>query len=160
LATADSESARVVKQIRAKPEQAVPLLKQRLLHAAESERRATGWIADLDSDSFPAREKASRELEKLGPDAAFVLRAALQADPSTEARRRLQAILDKMKRPGEETPGLAPRSVWLSLAALEEIGTQASRQVLEELAKGPAKSPVTRGARAALERLAKQRPNR
>ncbi len=40
---------------------------------------------------------------------------------------------------------------------LEEIGTPDAQRVLEELAKGPAKSVVTREAGAALERLAKRR---
>ncbi len=61
-----------------------------------------------------------------------------------------------MKTPQGEQ-GLQPRSVLLALAVLEEIGTPAARQVLEELSKGTAQSLVTREAAAALERLAKRR---
>jgi WD40 repeat protein len=251
LAAAEGESARAIKALAAKPAEAVPFLKERLRRAAEAEERAGRLIADLDSDSFSVRERASRELAKLGPDAAFALRAALQGDPSAEGRRRLQAILDKMKRPRNmvppeaqlkelnseignidkdikknigrlaamevevkhleqqvkgqrvekvqeklleekkrtleaaharltemvnekekltllsarlaghiETAGSDPRSIWLSLAVLEEIGTPAARQVLEGLAKGPETSRLAREARAALERLAKRRNTR
>jgi WD40 repeat protein len=160
LAAAEGDSAQALKKLAAKPAEAVPFLKARLRRAAEAEGRAAALIADLDSDQFQVREKASRELEKLGADAAFALRVVLEGEPSAEVRQRIQTILDKLKRSADKDPGSDPRSVWLSLAVLEEIGTPAARQVLEELAKGPAKSQVTRGARAALGRLAKRRTNR
>jgi hypothetical protein len=69
----------------------------------------------------------------------------LEGKPSEEVRQRIQTILDKLKRSAEKDPGSDPRSVWLSLSVLEELGTPAARQVLEELGKGPAKSQVTRG---------------
>jgi hypothetical protein len=160
LAAAEGEGARAIKALAAKPEEAVPFLKERLRRAAEAEERAGRLIADLDSDQFQIRERASRELTKLGPDAAFALWAALQGDLSAEVRRRIQAIQDKMKRPGGEAAGSDPRSIRLSLAVLEEIGTPAARQVLEGLAKGPETSRLAREARAALERLAKRRNTR
>jgi hypothetical protein len=161
LAAAEGDSAQAIKKLAAKPQEAVPFLKDRLRRAAEAEGRAAGLIADLDSDQFPVREKASRELEKLGADAAFALRVVLEGEPAAEVRQRIQTILDKLKRPGEkQIAGTDPRSVRLALAVLEEIGTPAVRQVLEELAKGPGTSRVTHEARAALERLAKRRTNR
>jgi sugar lactone lactonase YvrE len=185
LAAADAESAQAVKKLAANPEQAVPFLGERLRRAETIEVRARSLIADLDSDEFPVREKVSRELEKLGPDAAFALREALRGEISTEVRRRIQAVLDGMKRPGEvvksqrtrvgrggraapegmKRPGEGSangdsRGVRLALAVLEEIGTPAARQILEELAKGPEFSSVAREARTALERLAKRPKNR
>jgi WD40 repeat protein len=160
LASTGDEGARASKKLAANPAEAVPFLKERLRRAAGLEARAREVLARLDDDDFPVREKASRELEELGPEAAFTLRAALQEGPSTEARRRVQAILDRMKRPGENAPGADPRSVWLSLAVVEEIGTPAARQALEELAGGPATSRVTREVRAARERLARRRSTR
>jgi WD40 repeat protein len=160
LVAAEGDSARTIKGLAAKPEKAVPFLKERLRRAAEMEVRASDLIADLDSDRFQVREKASRELEKLGPDASFALRAALRGNPSNEVRRRIQALLDGMKNPGGEPAGWDPRRVWLSLAFLEEVGTPEARQVLEELAKGPASSSVAREARAVLERRAKRPKSR
>jgi hypothetical protein len=156
LAGGPDDGARAAKRLAATPEESIPFLKDRLRRAAAAEDRARRLLADLDDDAFDVREKAARELERLGPEAAFPLKLALQASPSAEARTRIERLLDKMKTPqGEE--GFQPRSVSLSLAVLEEIGTPDARRVLEELAKGPAQSTVTREARAALERLAKRR---
>jgi WD40 repeat protein len=156
LAGGQDGGARAGKGLAATPEEAIPFLKDRLRRAADAEDRARRLITGLDDDEFDVREKASRELEGLGPEAAFPLRLALQGSPSAEARRRIQKALDKIKtRQGE--PDFQPRGVSLALAVLEEIGTPDARRVLEELAKGPAQSVVTREAGAALERLAKRR---
>src|SRR5262249_47051135 len=125
--------------------------------AAKAEARARDLIIQLDADEFEVRQKASKELEDLGLDAAFMLRLALSRSPSPEARTRIQSLLDKMKVAGGDTPGLDPHSVWLSLAVLEEIGGQDGLQALQELAKGPAKSTIVREAEAAVGRLLRQR---
>ena len=54
------------------------------------------WIADLNSDQFPARERASKELEKLGRSAALFLRKAKENRPSPEQLRRIDVLLDKL----------------------------------------------------------------
>jgi WD40 repeat protein len=149
-------SARAARGLAATPEDAIPFLKDRLRRAAAAEERARRLIADLDSDHFRVREKASLELERMGSEAAFVLQLALHGSPSLEARRRIRRVLDRIKAP-QGGHDLQPRSVSLALAILEEIGTPAARRALAELAKGPAKSVVTRDAAAALERLAKRR---
>jgi hypothetical protein len=55
------------------------------------------WIADLDSDSFAVREKASRELERLGHAAAPALRRAKEDRPSPEQLRRIRELLEKLE---------------------------------------------------------------
>src|SRR5262249_19367635 len=55
------------------------------------------WLVDLNNDSFETREKASRELEKLGNDAKPFLRAALKIQPAPEARRRIEGLLGKLR---------------------------------------------------------------
>jgi hypothetical protein len=54
------------------------------------------WLHDLNSDSFPTRNAAFAELEKLGNDAKPSLRAALQGQPTPEVRRRVELLLDKL----------------------------------------------------------------
>ena len=156
LAGGQDDGGRAGKGLAATPQESIPFLKERLQHVAAAEERARPLITDLDNDEFDVREKASRELEDLGPETVFPLRLALQGAPSAEARARIQKALDKMKTPQGE-PDFQPRSVSLALAVLEEIGTPDARRVLEELAKGQAKSQVAREAGAALERLAKRR---
>jgi hypothetical protein len=156
LAGEPGEGARAGKVLAGTPEEAIPFLKDRLRRAAAAEKQARRLIANLDDDDFQVREKASRELEELGPDAAYPLRLALQGSPSTEARRRIQKVLDTMKTPQGEQ-GSQLRSISLALAVLEEVGTPEAWRVLEELSKGPAWATVTREAGAALDRLAKRR---
>jgi hypothetical protein len=55
------------------------------------------WLADLNSDSFKTRDQANRELQKLGNDAKPFLRAALKPGSTLEARRRLEALLEKLR---------------------------------------------------------------
>jgi WD40 repeat protein len=156
LAGGPGEGSQAGKRLAATPGEAIPFLKDRLRRAAAAEDRARRPLADLDSDDFEVREKASRELEGLGPEAALPLLVALQGSPSAEARARIEKVLNKLKAPQGEQ-GFQPRGVSLALAVLEEIGTPEARQALDELSKGPAKSMVTREAGAALERLAKRR---
>ncbi len=54
---------------------------------------ARKWIADLDRDDFRSRDRAARELTALGAPVAAVLREALKAKPSAEARDRMETIL-------------------------------------------------------------------
>jgi hypothetical protein len=70
--------------------------------APVDEARIALHIKNLDSDRFEVREKAARELEKVKDAAAPALRRALAAGPSPEARRRLEALLNK------ETPEAYP----------------------------------------------------
>jgi hypothetical protein len=60
-------------------------------------KKATGWVRALDDDSFMVREEASRELEKLGAAAKPLLRETLKGSPSPEVRRRINALLAKLK---------------------------------------------------------------
>jgi hypothetical protein len=55
------------------------------------------WLADLNSELFKTRDKANRELQKLGNDAKPFLRAALKPGATLEARRRIEALLEKLR---------------------------------------------------------------
>jgi WD40 repeat protein len=157
LAGGQDDAARALKKLATTPGEAVPYLKERLQRAADVEGRVRSLVIDLDDDAFEVREKASGELERLGPDAAFALRAALEGSPSLEVRNRIQKVLAKIEKPGDQAPGLTSRGVWLALALLEELGTPEAREALEELARGPEKSTVAREARAAVERLKRRK---
>jgi len=54
-------------------------------------------LADLNHESFLTRDKARVALEKLGNDAKPFLREALKAPRSLEERRRLEALLQKLR---------------------------------------------------------------
>jgi hypothetical protein len=112
-------------------------------------------IADLDSDEFAVREKAQRELERLGEDAAPALRKALESKPSLEARRRMESILKKPRALPPET-----LQALCAVEVLENIGTPDARELLESLAEGAPEASLTLKAKASLERLAQKLPKR
>jgi RNA polymerase sigma factor (sigma-70 family) len=132
------------------PEQAVVLLARRLRPAAAVEpRRVARLIADLDSNDFPRREAAGRELEAVRDQAEASLREALAARPSAEARKRLQALLAE---PGVVRSPEVVRQV-RAVQGLERIGSKAARQTLEALTAGTSAARLTQEARASRGRL-------
>jgi hypothetical protein len=108
------------------------------------------WLADLDSDKFEVRERATKELTRLGKFAEPSLRRTLGARPSLEVRRRVEGLLDKLSG-----PNLAPEYLRAvrAVEVLEMIGTPRARKVLERLAAGAAEAELTRQAKAALARM-------
>jgi hypothetical protein len=134
--------------------QAVPFLKERLRGAVastEDAKRVARLITDLDSDQFQIRERATRDLERLGKVTRPALQHALAAATSPETRRRLTALLEKSAGPLSVTPEelRALRSVEL----LEQLGTPDARQLLDRLAGGVPEARLTREAKASLRRL-------
>jgi hypothetical protein len=61
-------------------------------------------LANLDSDSFPARDKATAQLEKIGPVLEPALRAALTGKISAEKRMRIEKVLARWKNPSPPSP--------------------------------------------------------
>ena len=55
------------------------------------------WLGDLDSESFPTRQKAKLQLQKLGNDAKPFLREALKANLAVESRRRIEGLLEILR---------------------------------------------------------------
>jgi hypothetical protein len=89
-------------------------------------------------------------LEDLGDLAEPALRQTLANKPTLEVRRRVQAILERLRGPVTRPEVLqALRAV----AVLEDIGTPAASRLLEDLAKGAPEARQTREAQASLRRL-------
>jgi WD40 repeat protein len=154
----DEEAARAFPALWAlvaAPKQTVPFLGGRLPAAAAADRRIPQWIADLDDNRFPVREKAMKGLAEQGARAALPLRQALKGGLTEEARRRIEALL--AKAPGTVSDGLA---VMRALHVLEQIGTPEARAVLREVAEAGGETPAGREARASLSRLEKRRGRR
>jgi RNA polymerase sigma factor (sigma-70 family) len=123
---------------------------------APEERRLAKLIADLDSDQFDVRGRATQELERLGEQAVGACRKALAGRPSPEMRRRLEALLDRQaaeaRRPSAERVRLMR-----ALEALELAGPGRAREVLAALARGAPGAWLTEEARAARQRLDRRR---
>jgi hypothetical protein len=122
----------------ASPQQAVSLLKDK-----------------LDSDRFQTRQKAMDELKQMGEIVEPALHEALQGKLSPEARSRVEKLLE-----GAHLLSVAPSPERLrdlrAIEILERVETPEARQKLQDLAEGRPGAPVTREAKASLERMAKR----
>ncbi|MHB1424185.1 MAG: sigma-70 family RNA polymerase sigma factor [Gemmataceae bacterium] len=133
----------------AAPEQAVPFLQKHLPPVPRPDAKIVSrLIAELDSDEFVVRQKATDELSKLGDAIAPALRDALQGKPSLEVRRRMQQLLD-------QTRDWTPQRLrdHRAIQALEHIGTRQAKEVLRALAEGAPEARLTEEAKATLHRL-------
>jgi RNA polymerase sigma factor (sigma-70 family) len=129
--------------------QGVSLLKDRLAVVRPAEDGRIGrLVADLDSDSFEAREQATRQLEAFGGAAEAALRKALAGRPPAEARRRIEELLGKLD-PRRSSEGLR---VLRALEVLERIGSRDARQLVAALAAGAPEARLTQEAKASLSR--------
>lgn len=136
----------------ADPKQTVAFLKEQLKPVSPADAlRVEKLIADLDSDQFAVRQKASQELDKLGDLAEPYLRRVLEGKPTLEVRRRADDLLRKLE---EQPPAGEVARDLRALALLEHLGTPEAREVLRRMTKGAPGVRITREAAAALERLA------
>jgi hypothetical protein len=143
---------RAVWALAAVPEEAVPFLRDRLRPVAVvDEKQLRRWIAELDGDEFETRQRATRELKRLGGQAEAAVTGALKGTPSVEARRRLESILRKL----QGGPGPEELRELRAVQALERIGSPQARAILRALARGAPVARQTQEAKEALERLAR-----
>jgi RNA polymerase sigma factor (sigma-70 family) len=135
------------------PEATVPFLRRHLRPVPEPDaKKIRQHLTDLDSERFAVRERASKELEDLGPAAVPALREVLDKNPTLEMRRRVEQILSRSL--GRATPPDTLRRL-RALQVLEQIGSPDARRWLTEMAKGAAYAEETQDAQAALRRLSR-----
>jgi HEAT repeat protein len=106
-------------------------------------------IADLDSNRFSVRERATVELETLREAAEPALREALRGRPSLEKRRRLEQLIARLD---PRCSGVGVRLL-RSVEILEQAGTPGAKEVLKAVAEGIPQARLTQEAKAALGRL-------
>ena len=109
---------------------------------------------DLDSESFSAREKATKELQKLGDLVLPALKKLLANPPSLEVKLRVQLLLDNIALAATSPDRMRPVR---AIEALENMGTREALELLRDLARGAPGARITREAAASLERFAKKR---
>jgi hypothetical protein len=133
--------------------EAVPFLELRLKPKLVDAKRIARLLADLDSDRFEERAEATRELEALGESAEVGLRQALADQPSAEARRRLEGLVQKLNG---ARPSLERLRALRALKVLEHLASPGALKVLQELAKQEAKTWLAQEAKFAADRLSKR----
>lgn len=131
----------------ANPKEAVPYLRKNMGPPSDM-KRIPKLIEDLGSEEFKTREQATQELESLGQAAAPFLEKALAKNPSPEARRRLERLLEKTRANavGDELRMLRIIDV------LEHVNTPEAREVLQTIAKGGYGPSFAEEAKKALQR--------
>ena len=108
--------------------------------AQPAKERIAGLINQLGSDKYADREKATQELNSIGPVVLPQLRAAAHSG-SSEARQRIQQIIKRLEDRLTAETLLAPRMITLDFmdtpvtAAAEELQKQSGyRFVIQPLA--------------------------
>ena len=156
-ALADEDAARAfgaVQSFAAFPGASLPDLRERVRPFAVESARMAELVRDLDHNAFPVREAATKELAALGELAEPVLRNVLDRQPTLEARRRIEPLLQRIedgRLPPEQLRQLR------AIEVLEHIGNAEARRVLENLAQGAPGFRLTREAWSSLERLGRRR---
>jgi WD40 repeat protein len=136
------------------PERGVPFLGKQLQNAKPVDtKRIERLIVDLNDGRFQIREKAAKELEALTDRAVPTLQKALAGGLSLEAKRRVEALLDRLEGVGPSVETIREVRV---VEALEWIGNAEARRLLDKLAAGPPDTRLTQEAKAAAERLGKR----
>jgi len=151
LAGADAPRAfQAIWDLTSNPDGALPLLKAKLPSEAVLPAEVTRLIADLASDRFATRDRATQKLEKMDDVVEPALRKALKDNRAPEVRNRLEQILQKLEGavPPERLRTLR------AIQALEYMGTPEAVDLLKSLVGGAPAAQQTREAKAALERLA------
>jgi WD40 repeat protein len=138
-----------------RPEQAVPLLKDRMASrkATLAPKRLAELLADLDSDAFATREATCRLLKHLGPVVSLDLQKYCAATKSLEAKRRAEDVLGQIAKSGLVSEPMLQGRV---LEILEYSASPAAKELLQSQAREAPASPLARDAKAALDRIAKR----
>ena len=113
LAGVDAELGyRAIRVFSANPGQTLPFLQNRLKPTpALVPQMVTKLIANLDSDQFPIRERAAKQLAPWDDAILADVKKALDRTSTLESRRRLERLLNELTDPGVNggTPADAPR---------------------------------------------------
>ena len=149
-----ADAFRAMGELARSPRQTVQLFEERFRVVTSTRVESVGrLIAQLDSDEFDERERASAALEKLGAGACDALRQALANQPSAEVHERadhLLAKLDTAEERGAEIQRLR------AVEVLEQLDTPEARTLLKALGMGAGASRLSQQAKAALDRLDKR----
>jgi hypothetical protein len=150
-----SEVDRATAKLASAGDAAVPFIREQLKRGANVDAQAVAkLIAQLDHDDFTQRDAASRELRRMGRVTEPLLRRALDAKPSAEAKSRLEAIIAEFQ-PDPSGQRKGDREA-VAVSILGRIGTPAALDYLGELAGTSPDSPRAADARRALQEFTRE----
>jgi hypothetical protein len=149
-----AQSFAAIRTLCGSPNQAITMLKDRVHPTTSADpKRLAQLLGDLQDDRFELRRQAQTDLEGLGELAESAIRKALAGDPALDLRHRLERLLDKLS---SQMPSGGQLRELRVVEALELVGSSEAVQLLQTLAGGAPEARLTREARSALGRLARQ----
>ncbi len=98
-----------------------------------------------------AQKSETRILKRL--PTLLICPKALASNPPLEVKRRIEDLLDEIRKPVTLPKKL---QTLRAIEVLEHIGTPEAQEVLKSLAKGAPEARITHEAKGSLERLAKR----
>ena len=110
-------------------------------------------FADLNSEVFAVRERATQELEKYGRWMEGRLETALRDPPTLESRRRLERMINILRAAGALTLRQERLRMHRVLSILEQTATPEAKLILESLTHGAPEPDLQREADLALKRV-------
>jgi WD40 repeat protein len=136
------DAHRAIRSLVAGGDQSITYLQKVLPPASAAEyEKLSQRLRDLNSDRFPVRERAIKELEILADEAVPGLQALRRNPPSEEVRRRVTVLLKKLE-------GIPPSPKTMralrAVEVLEKIATREARRHLDALSRGVPEAPLTR----------------
>jgi hypothetical protein len=134
------------------PRLALPLLRDRLKPVVTDSVWIARLVDDLGDSKFQVRQRAMRELERIGKFAETALREKLREKPALEVRQRAAMLLDKMD-PGPWIPYVDAARASRVLQILQQFRGVEAREHLRELTQGAPESWLTQAAKQALANL-------
>jgi WD40 repeat protein len=141
-----------IRALAAAPAQALPLVREQIKAVPPLDpKKMAQLMADLDSNQFGARQRATEELEKLAELAEPDLRKVIKGQPSLELRMRVERLLERLVNVAP--PTAEELRALRALEVLEQLGTPEARQAIEALTKGAAGARLTRFAQLTLNRV-------
>jgi hypothetical protein len=135
------------------PKQSLTYVKLHLHYKSPDEKRIAQLLKDLLDEIPPECDTAFQELTDLEDVALDAVRETLEKSPSDFVRKRLERIIEYRENGVHLTPSGPRLRILRALAVLELIATDDAKSILQSLAKGNAKDPVVREAKAVLGRM-------
>jgi hypothetical protein len=145
------------RKLAAAGDNAIPFLRERIRPIAVPPldlKHVEKLLADLDSERFVTREKATRELMSLGELAVVPLQRFLEKPSSVEADRRAHLVLKQLSEPAPTPDRLRALEV---LELLEQVHSEKAVALLREIERDALIPQIRREARQASEHAAAAR---
>jgi RNA polymerase sigma factor (sigma-70 family) len=151
LASDDAPKAyRAMSSLAARGETAVELLAGKVKPVAVVEAGVLAkLIADLDSERFAVRERASKELASHGAVAKAALEEALKQKLSAETQQRVRDLLSRLELP----PSGGDVQQLRAVQVLEWAGGEVAKKALRTLAAGAPGAALTESARLSVREM-------